>query len=124
MRISDWSSDVCSSDLQRAGSECGAGGVSPDGWARTDPASEQPRSLLPAALARRGAPFRHWGPSCEAKQGYGSKLSGRSAWYRPRTEEGAADAFRYGPSGQGRSTGGPAAQIGRASGRERVWQYV
>src|SRR3546814_7365766 len=68
---------------------------------RRPPRSTRTDTLFPYTTLFR-SPFRHRGPSCEAKQGHGSKLSGRSAWYRPGTEEGAADAFRYGPSGQGR----------------------
>src|SRR3546814_5498144 len=77
MRISDWSSDVCSSDLIAAAARTG----------------------------RRGFP---WAPRCPASAGAADGLPPRTARSRPC------------PAGSGvRET-----QIGRASCRERVCQYV
>src|SRR3546814_3422097 len=87
MRISDWSSDVCSSDLSGAG-----GLLSHPASSSTLPESAAASMALTAAFLRMGIaiPFSPWGPF----------------------------TWTLGPRGS------TCLQIGRASCRERVCQYV
>src|SRR3546814_10429081 len=83
MRISDWSSDVCSSDLHDGSSqEAGSAGV--------------------VGLALRGGRLERRLPAAMRVHGHRPRVSGQVA----------AHALRIGD------------QIGRASCRERVCQYV
>src|SRR3546814_15634399 len=90
MRISDWSSDVCSSDLEPA-------------VLVGDPGDRARRARLPDR-GGHGLDVRHR-PERRGSHGHrGWSAAGRGA--------------------VGRSAGPGRAEIGRASWRERVWQYV
>src|SRR3546814_17300635 len=67
MRISDWSSDVCSSDLSTLATPAAAAACSATGPALLPATSTctSPPSLAAAAMAFRVAPFR-WALSCSA----------------------------------------------------------
>src|SRR3546814_13474211 len=105
MRISDWSSDVCSSDLE--GSRLAFALAAPN------PAN---RALIPNAL--REAPEGSVVEVCPAALSIAAFLGHRLA-----RQPGAALVIDYGPA---QPTAGATlqAQIGRASCRERVGQYV
>src|SRR3546814_8595029 len=101
MRISDWSSDVCSSDLDPGGRLAG-NGVDQDGGARV-------------AVGGRGADADHrLGLSARRPEAYGLMMLEIAyfAWVRERM--GVA----------GETIELPTDEIGRASCRERVCQYV
>src|SRR3546814_13628039 len=55
MRISDWSSDVCSSDLERDVVEGGDSGAAGSGKALADPVETDDRPRRAARLRRRNA---------------------------------------------------------------------
>src|SRR3546814_3850237 len=99
MRISDWSSDVCSSDLAHEVEQTQAAGLI------TDP--QDP--LVPAQ--QRGRDSSH---ACPRGRIPPALLSGNSPLEKPQTK-GRSLTVRV----VARS-----AEIGRASCRERVWQYV
>src|SRR3546814_9717843 len=85
MRISDWSSDVCSSDLCRAG--------------------RRRRAVGHGAISSHGA-ISNGEADAERARGAGGEVEGCRA------------------SDDGRARRRVVEQIGRASGRERVCQYV
>src|SRR3546814_9457661 len=85
MRISDWSSDVCSSDLNEGDARGGAGSRS-----QAMSMHAQRNTRVDAEMALR----------------VGRVQLVRNVWHAPIDQQGAAD------------------EIGRASGRERVGQYV
>src|SRR3546814_10417343 len=146
MRISDWSSDVCSSDLCRLGRQAPAeerakageeGGRAPAAEKRRDQAQLQgPARFRPDPPAHRGDGGRH-----RPRRG----SSGRPQSLQPRSGEvrrphhghrkgprrkGRGGGTLAGTGGKGRGAGRleglapiPSSEIGRASGRERVCQY-
>src|SRR3546814_18299407 len=87
MRISDWSSDVCSSDLASTGRR---------------KALQTPRAQSKPTIARTNQRWRIDNPTI------------RSSTVRPPRGRGSRRISRY----------RRAREIGRASGRERVGQYV
>src|SRR3546814_11532754 len=111
MRISDWSSDVCSSDLHTsprgAGAAAGAcprGTTSRTGWllgART-----------PGPPQRRAQAAKRW----RARWGLSSALA--------RWLVAPGEAAELHAGGAGNAAGDEVEEIGRASCRERVCQYV
>src|SRR3546814_15023838 len=107
MRISDWSSDVCSSDL-------GDGGFQPDGWETHE---RLPFAEVQAILARADIVFCHGGT--------GSLVTGTQAGCRviamPRT---AARGEHYDDHQEEIVTAFAAREIGRAACRERVCRYI
>src|SRR3546814_19385643 len=106
MRISDWSSDVCSSDLRR--------GYCRDGSHRHSYIEASCGVVYPEAVAIAHSRSKG-GPSMGrmTKPGAAAKRSGKMqiAW---------PSAWKVGPPIGVR----PGSEIGRASGRERVCQYV
>src|SRR3546814_17749154 len=112
MRISDWSSDVCSSDLASATARLLVVGQAPGtrvhktGIAWNDPSGERLREWL--GIGRE----RFYDPSWVAivPMGFCYHGKGKSGDLPPRPEC--------------RHTWPPRLQIGRASCRERVCQYV
>src|SRR3546814_7288296 len=66
MRISDWSSDVCSSDLAGSGAWTAGGGASSTPW--------------PDGRARRGRPWHDGGRSEERRVGKECVSTCRSRW--------------------------------------------
>src|SRR3546814_18255836 len=119
MRISDWSSDVCSSDLSRAGAPRGrtrAGAWGADGGAELRTAAARILRQGRAAAAAAAA----------ADEVRGAVRAGRepgrlAALRRPHggDERGGVHSHRA-----GRPTGGARSKIGKAAWRERVCQYV
>src|SRR3546814_14558626 len=100
MRISDWSSDVCSSDLERAGSsEAGGGEVAVGGGDGGDEAMGLGQDLLAVEAG-----------------GHDLVLEQRLV--------GVAHILQRGGGGERLAGHHPTAQSGRASCRERVCQYV
>src|SRR3546814_12635251 len=99
MRISDWSSDVCSSDLRDPVTQHRAGRRDRRRGAERDPAGGRERDRPPCRLA-----------VSERRVGVGGKCGGR----KPDQD------------GLKRRTGrhGPLPQIGRAAGRERDSYYA
>src|SRR3546814_16508077 len=109
MRISDWSSDVCSSDLNRA-ARGGAAGLAPLSRSRQSRGGGQ-RGNRAADRARRGSGRRkHGADRVERAPGRAeAAVLPDRIWHR---RGGGGDRARRG------------AAIGRAACRERVWQYV
>src|SRR3546814_19586685 len=114
MRISDWSSDVCSSDLVALGIDARAAGKRADGRQRAAEVAAMPEVLaerdgLPDELHQRGAlrlPGTPGGPA--GRQLVGVAMAARQL----RAEEGRPGPRELAP--------GPHRQIERASGREKV----
>src|SRR3546814_16341657 len=100
MRISDWSSDVCSSDLPIFPERTTAGGAIGPAENVTDRLDQAPGRPQPH---HRAAPQQI------------TSARGQHAFYRTTQRIGHARGYI-------RKEG--AAKIGRASCRERVWQYV
>src|SRR3546814_20498572 len=106
MRISDWSSDVCSSDLQLAG--IAQEMTSPQGLAA--------RALPPLVFGATSPYAKQQGagdPAAVAKLTRDDLIAFQQAWLRPDK----ATIFVV-------SSEPLATEIGRASGRERVCQDV
>src|SRR3546814_17317938 len=110
MRISDWSSDVCSSDLRRARLP-----------ARRPHPAQADRGLGPTGPPDRGVVANGRGvpAPCATAHRYGGRgTTGKHAraWHlsaaRPRK-----DRRKY-------TSPTPCDQIGKASSREREWKYV
>src|SRR3546814_20003311 len=119
MRISDWSSDVCSSDLctrypRAAGRERGS--FRP-GARRCEPVGMIiPPGPLKVMVATKPVDFRKGAVSLAA-------LVEHELGLKPFSGEG----FELADCGScmiARACGFPGVQLGRASCRERVWQYV
>src|SRR3546814_15637136 len=113
MRISDWSSDVCSSDLaqvhDRRSRRPGAHRqLPPEPGAEPDGADERVAPGLQAAL--------HPDPGIAGPARPPDR--GPAVGLRDRRAQGA----RPGPDAAG--TGDTAVEVGKASCRERVWPYV
>src|SRR3546814_7903916 len=98
MRISDWSSDVCSSDLQYPDEAEPEGGQA----SRVEALAEEQHGEQ-AGPQRRG------------------ELDGR---YRGQRQQRDAEDPQHLPGEVEDVAQQVAGQIGRASGRDRVWQYV
>src|SRR3546814_17093252 len=98
MRISDWSSDVCSSDLRRA--------------VRAGRRRAQPLGLGKSTRAR----------GARARAGAGQRR--RAVRRRRRRHVPGATAGRGGAPATHNAAGSETREIGRAAGRERGWQSV
>src|SRR3546814_11915358 len=111
MRISDWSSDVCSSDL-RDGILRGEPAESYDLWA-VHPGG---RTILDAVERGLGLEADALGRSRSVLRDFGNMSSATLMFVLARMvtagDAGRGVAMAFGPG-----------QIGRASCRERVWQY-
>src|SRR3546814_9810696 len=102
MRISDWSSDVCSSDLLSIEERCSIARLHEDGQSIRQIAAALDRQ--PLTIAR------------EVKRNSGAKVG-----YQPAYAQAQANARRWTGTRLERDD---ALQIGRAACRERGWQYV
>src|SRR3546814_15509640 len=106
MRISDWSSDVCSSDLRHLLPPAGLHGIAP-------------AAQLVVDAIRNDEPIVIAGDyDCDGATGVAVAVSGLTALGARRVAYVVPDRFRM---GYGLS---PALEIGRASCRGRVGQYV
>src|SRR3546814_16779101 len=104
MRISDWSSDVCSSDLKRGFACFGPANVSLGGFrAKAEPVGDQ-------AGVRSGVPGQRPESSNHFATGR-DNVSKLGLVIRPGPADPETNAFH-------------AVELGRASCRERVCQYV
>src|SRR3546814_4327182 len=116
MRMSDWSSDVCSSDLDRA-----------ELLSRVPSAPQQ--SGVPVPAGRSGHRAEHalaWLPGTATA---GELGCGERGDVRPVRLAGAADPWRAGCARDRRAPPRlglvyPRGELGRASWRASVWQYV
>src|SRR3546814_17658900 len=105
MRISDWSSDVCSSDLLKTLTEV---------WNATN---DQDRRLVEQNQLGINSPAYEPGPYApEHENGTGQFVDWYCATLASRLQEGGRLAAAEAPPPHGR-------QIGRAAGRERVGRY-
>src|SRR3546814_18565284 len=130
MRISDWSSDVCSSDLDFAYAPAGAFGLGGayaehDISARGTPEAVDGRTWTVGAYVTQG-----FGPLyANAKLAYGwtNYEATRTMGLLARTADASINAKQLDASielGYDYRTGSVTIKIGRASCRERVSQYV
>src|SRR3546814_12906564 len=108
MRISDWSSDVCSSDLERAGLRADA-----DDVAIADLADRAAAERLGADVDRAGHLAR-----CARHPAIGDQSHAKSAVLEHAERRG--ELVQFGHSVCARAL---EAEIGRASCRDRVCQY-
>src|SRR3546814_14030351 len=107
MRISDWSSDVCSSDLTSIYATDASGRVVYSTVARVGNNIETIDQMLTLAMP-------------EAKIAANTMNGFVLLTGTVQSPDDAAEAERLGQAFVGEQT----KEIGRASGRERVWQYV
>src|SRR3546814_3552386 len=116
MRISDWSSDVCSSDLPKHEYKREAFGMFNDMLARY-------KHDVVSTLARVRIPTEAEVQAVEEQRRRQAELLERRMQMQHEAAP-SATAAEVEPGQQQPETAIPAGKIGRASGRERVCQYV
>src|SRR3546814_13742539 len=122
MRISDWSSDVCSSDLHLADRPCGATGASLCRQAFGPPDRQLDGRSMNETIVKFGHPatliaeYEHWVVLLRpAQPTLGALILAAKS---------DATAFGDLPTEAHTELKTATTEIGRAAGRERVWQYV
>src|SRR3546814_16454215 len=109
MRISDWSSDVCSSDLTATKTLASANAYTDSKFTALDDQFQQLSDNLGARLSEQDERIDRMGAMSSAMMNMAMNAAGG------RSERGRVAV------GAGWQNG---AKIGRAAGRGRVWQYV
>src|SRR3546814_10623748 len=99
MRISDWSSDVCSSDLRHSHISCRRGPLSPHNGCRPETCSRDPMPEPSEGLAAQGWGVRDWRgcnrgktPPRDDSNGSRQRVPGRQPWYGRDKSSAAGDA--------------------------------
>src|SRR3546814_14966388 len=114
MRISDWSSDVCSSDLPHDRADFGAFGTG-GGEYGADRGVALPRHGAADGAGDQRLPPRH---AVRERRGFGRRPD-RAAGPQRQPDQLSQPLSGRAGAGAGARPGG---EIGRAAGRERVWE--